>query len=153
MIECTYCMKHGHNAIGHEWHQCRKLKHEQKCMRNHITNNNNNQQNPNKNHNQNTGQNTGLIAQALITTEQNVSTPTYTWKLDTCASAHITSDIGVFEHIQPHKGFVGIGGGGTLLAEGIGSVLLNCILPDGTPHLSQLNPVLYIATLDHLLVS
>jgi len=122
-------------------------------MRNHTANNNNNQQNPNQNQNQNTGQNTGLIAQALITTEQNVSTPMYTWKLDTCASAHMTSDIGVFEHIQPHKGFVDVGGGGTLLAQDIGSVLLNCVLLDGTSHLSRLNAVLYIPTLGHSLVS
>jgi len=65
----------------------------------------------------------------------------------------MTSDIGVFEHIQPHQGVVGVGGGGTLLAEGIGSVLLNCILPDGTSHLSRLNAVLYIPTLGHSLVS
>jgi len=65
----------------------------------------------------------------------------------------MTSDIGVFEHIQPHQGLVGVGGGSTLPAEGIGSVLLNCILPDGTSHLSRLNAVLYIPTLGHSLVS
>jgi len=65
----------------------------------------------------------------------------------------MTSDIGVFEHIQPHQGVVGVGGGGTLLTEGIGSVLLNCILLDGTSHLSRLNAVLYIPTLGHSLVS
>jgi len=147
VTECSYCKKHGHNAIGYEWQQCRKLKREQKCKRNHTANNNNNQQNPNQN------QNTGLIAEVRVTAEQNVSTPIYTWKLDTCASAHMTSDIGVFEHIQPHQGVVGVRGGGTLLAEGIGSVLLNCILPDGISHLSQLNAVLYIPTLGHSLVS
>ena len=45
------------------------------------------------------------------------------------------------------------GGVNTLLAEGIGSVLLNCILPDGTSHLSRLIAVLYIPTLCHSLVS
>jgi len=65
------------------------------------------------------------------------------------------SDIGVFKHIQPHQGLVGVcvGGGSTLLAEGIGSVLLNCILPDGTPYLSRLNAELYIPTLGHSLGS
>jgi len=45
------------------------------------------------------------------------------------------------------------GGVNTLLAEGIGSVLLNYMLPDGTSHLSRLNTVLYIPTLRHSLVS
>jgi len=45
------------------------------------------------------------------------------------------------------------GGGSTLLVEGIGSVLLDCILPDGTSYLSRLNAVLYIPTLGHSLVS
>jgi len=65
----------------------------------------------------------------------------------------MSSDIGVFEHIQPYKEFVGVERGGTLLAEGIGSVLLNCVLPNSTSHLSWLNAVLYIPTLGHSLVS
>jgi len=37
--------------------------------------------------------------------------PTYTCKLDTCASTHMTSDIDLFEGIQPSDGIVGVGGG------------------------------------------
>ena len=51
---------------------------------------------------------------------QNVS-HAYTWKLDTCASAHMTSDIGLFEHPKP----VTAGGGANLLAEGIGAALMS----------------------------
>jgi len=105
VYECSYCKEHRHYYEGHEWQNCRKLKREQRRRRDRTANNNNNQLNPN----QSTGH--GLIAQALVTAKQNVSTTTYTWKLDTCASAHMTSDIGVFEYIQPHQGLVGVGGG------------------------------------------
>jgi len=105
--ECSYCKKHGNTYKGHRWQNCRKLKRDQKRGRDHTANNNNNQHNPN--------QSTGLIAQALVTTEQNptsnVSSTTDTWKLDTCSSAHMTSDIGLFEHIHPHHGLVGVWGG------------------------------------------
>jgi len=46
-----------------------------------------------------------------------------------------------------------MGGGGTLLVEGIRSVLINCSLPDGISCISQLNAVLYIPSLGHSLVS
>jgi len=36
---------------------------------------------------------------------------TYTCKLDTCTSTHMTSDIDFFEVLQPCEGMVGVEGG------------------------------------------
>jgi len=85
----------------------------------------------------------------------NVSIPnsTYTWKFDTYASAHITSDIGVYEWIKPHHGNVSVEGGKTLPVKGVGSVLLNCILPNNHTCSMWLTSVLYIPSLCHSLVS
>jgi len=90
--ECSYCKKHGNTYKGHRWQDCRKLKREQH-RRQEFAKSHDNKQDPvvaqSDSH--------GLIAQAYISNElSNVSISTYTWKFDTCASAHMTSDIGLF---------------------------------------------------------
>jgi len=64
----------------------------------------------------------------------NVSTQTYTYtrKLDTCASTHMTSDIGLFEYFEPNHGVVKVGGDNILLSEGIGVVILNAALSNNS---------------------
>ena len=83
----------------------------------------------------------------------STSSHTYTWKLDTCASTHMTSEIELFEHLEPCDGTIRVGGDNLLLSEGIGTVLLNASLPDGSFHILRLKSVLYVPLLCHSLVS
>jgi len=147
--ECTYCKKHGNTYKGHWWQECTKLKRNQ-YRKQDIAKTHENQQNAAQSDNH------GLIAQAYVSSKlSNVSIPnsTYTWKFDTCASAHMTSDIGVYERIQLYYGNVSVGGGNTLLVEGVRSVLLNCILPNNRTVSMRLTSVLYIPSLCYSLVS
>jgi len=81
---------------------------------------------------------TGLIVQApsnamdldLPNVQVSTSSHTYTWKLDTCTSTHMTSEIELFEHLEPRDGTIRVGGDNLLLSEGIGTVLLNASLPN-----------------------
>jgi len=132
---CTYCKKHGMNYKGHTWQICRRLKRVQEKKTIPDTNN----------------------AAALITQAQAhpVVSPSslYTWKFDTCASSHMTSDIGKFCTLEPYHGTVTIGGDTLLQAEGIGTVIIYCLLPDNTVNSVHLTDVLYVPTLNHNLFS
>jgi len=101
----------------------------------------------------------GVVAQALVTTDQmdielpdasNQSYYSFTWKLDTCASAHMTSDIGLFEHLEPNHRVVRVGGDNNLLSEGIGIVILHAALLDKSVKILRLKSVSYLC---HSLVS
>jgi len=77
----------------------------------------------------------------------------YNWKFDTCASSHMTSDVGKFETLKPYHGIVTVGGNTPLQATGIGSVIINCLLPDGRINPLCLTEVLYVPSLNHNLFS
>jgi len=65
----------------------------------------------------------------------------------------MTSDIRVYQQIQPHHENMSLGESNTLLVEGVGSVLLNCILPNNCTVSMRLISVLYIPSSCHSLVS
>jgi len=135
---CTFCKRRGFNAQGHTWKECRKLK-----KRNEL----NTQSNQSS-----TGPNALFtVATALVST---ISASTSdAWKIDTCATSHMTSDIGRFLTLIPSKGTVKVGGNNNLPIEGTGAVLLNCALPDGSTNQIVLHSVLYVPTLGHSLIS
>jgi len=64
-----------------------------------------------------------------------------------------TSDIGKFETLKPYHGIVTVGGNTPLQATGIGSVIINCLLPDGKINPLRLTEVLYVPSLNHNLFS
>ena len=129
---CTYCKKRAHTYKGHTWQQCRRLK-------------------------KDTDKRTSVDTQnhAFVTHAQTaVSLPyLYNWKFDTYASSHMTSDIGKFEALKPHHGIVTVSGNTPLQATGIGSVIINCLLPDGKINPLRLTEVLYVPSLNHNLFS
>ena len=135
---CTYCKNKGGKAEGHLWHDCRKLKRDQQRKKKQAA----------------AQPQSGVVAQALVTTNQmdvdlpEVSNQSYSfiWKLDTCASTHMTSNIGLFEHIELHHGVVRVGGDNDLLSEGIGTVVIHAILLDNSVKVLRLNSVLYVPT-------
>ena len=135
---CTFCKRRGYNALGHTWKECRKLK-----KRNEL----NTQSNQSS-----TGPNALFtVATALVST---ISASTSdAWKIDTCATSHMTSDIGCFLTLIPSKGTVMVGGNNNLPIEGTGTVLLNCAPPDGSTNQIILHSVLYVPTLGHSLIS
>jgi len=66
----------------------------------------------------------------------------------------MTSDIGQFERFEQSHGAVSVGGGNTLSVEGLGTVLLDCILPNNNVHnVVRLNSVLYVPSFGHSLLS
>ena len=89
----------------------------------------------------------------LPNVQVSTSSHIYTWKLDTCASTHMTSEIKLFEQLESYVGTIRVGGDKLLLSEGIGTVLLNASLPDGSFNTLRLKSVLYVPSLCHSLVS
>ena len=152
---CTYCKRHGGNAEGHLWNECRKLKKEQKRKKEAAASSEKTQQV--------VKQPAGFITQAdaLATSDQmdidhsEVSHHPYIlkWKLDTCASAHMTSDIGLFDRLEPIHGVIRVGGGTELPSEGIGSVLVHAAMLDNSVKNIRVKSVLYVPTLRHSLIS
>jgi len=144
---CTYCKCHGGRSEAHFWQDCKR---DQKRKQAHA-----------QALSSQTTQHTGLIVQAspnamdldLPNVPVSTSSHTYTWKLDTCASTHMTSEIELFEHLEPCDGTIRVGGDSLLLSEGIGTVLLNASLPNGSFHILRLKSVLYVPSLCHSLVS
>jgi len=85
-------------------------------------------------------------------TSVSSSSPT-AWKLDSGPSSHMTCDIGQFDTIKSYYGSVTVGGSTFLQVEGTGTVLLNCLLIDGSVQPVILKDVLYVPTLCHNLFS
>jgi len=65
----------------------------------------------------------------------------------------MTSDIGKFHTITLQAGVVRVGGNNFLPVEGIGSIILNTALPNGTTSNLRLDNVLYVPSLHHNLFS
>ena len=65
----------------------------------------------------------------------------------------MTSDIGHFDTLRPHNGVVKVGGNNLLPVQGMGTVILNAALPNGSTNRLRLNDVPYVPTLNHSLFS
>jgi hypothetical protein len=111
---CTYCKKHNKTPFeGHTWTECRRLKRDQEAKKQQPT------------------QEAAHITMEHAYTSVSSSSPT-AWKFDSGASSHMTCDIGQFDTIKSCYGTVTVGGNTFLQVEGIGTVLLNCLLPDSS---------------------
>ena len=136
--ECTYCKKHSPgNQLGHLWHECRRLKakNEEKKKESSAKV----AREDNSDH-------------ALASTVSNPSV-THTWIFDTGASSHMTRNKELFTQLSPIRRNVKIGDSTRLQAQGKGTVILNCVLPDGSISSLRLNEVLYVPDLDCSLFS
>jgi len=131
--ECSYCKCHGGRYKGHNWQDCRTLKRDQIKKK--------------KNADAQIAetQSSFAYAEGFITdvSSQLQNDGIHSWKFDTCAISYITSDIGKFHTITPQAGVVRVGGNNFLPVEGIGSVIHNTTLPDGTTSNLRLDTVLY----------
>ena len=74
-------------------------------------------------------------------------------KFDTCTSAHMTSNIELFENIQKDHGSVKVEGNHLVEYEGKGTCILHPLLPDGTFTIVKLTSILFIPQLGHNLLS
>ena len=80
-------------------------------------------------------------------------TPHQKFMFDMGASSHMTSDIGRFYTFRSVHGVVEIANGQFIDYAGKGTVLLNCVLPDGIASPVRLNDVLFVPTLSRSLFS
>ena len=132
--DCTYCRKHSPGrSSGHTWQDCRKLKADRekktedaKVMKEDTVSN--------------------PISSALHTTQSPTQSPT-SWIFDTAASSHMTPLKDHFERLRPHRRTVRTGDSTPLIAEGIGSLTIDAILPDGSTNRVRINDVLYVPSL------
>jgi len=139
----SYCKRHSGRTKGHNWQDCRTLKRDQ------------NKKKKNANAQIAEGQSSFTYAKAFIMEVsfylQNDGI--HSWKFDTCTTSHITLDIGKSYTITLQAGVVKVGGNNFLPVEGIGSVILNTALTDGTTSNRRLDNVLYVPSLQHNLFS
>ena len=131
--DCSYCRKHSPGrSSGHTWQDCRKLKADRENKK---------------------------IEDAKVMEEEDVSNPTSialhltslptptSWIFDTAASSHMTSNKDLFDRLQPHHRIVRTGDASPLSAEGIGSLVINAMLPDGSLSRVRIKDVLYVPSL------
>lgn len=108
---CAYCLKHfPAQAKGHTWQYCRKKKAAESKNKN----------------NKPTDDEAYMTS---LSTEQVSITPFY---LDTCATAHMCPYPDRFETLSVSTGRVKTSSGQGMAVKGIGSIVLKCILSDGT---------------------
>lgn len=131
--ECTWCKKH-HNGrhTGHTWHDCFKLK-------------KHNEEKTNK------GSKSDKPEQAHATGDSEVSP--HTFYLDTCASSHMVPSLGRLVNVAKRTGLVRTSGGSWIPIKGSGSVVLDCVLKNGTVFSFRLHDVLYVPEIDRPLLS
>ena len=73
-------------------------------------------------------------------------TPT-SWIFNTAASSHMTSNKDLFDQLQPHHRIVRTGDTSPLSAEGMGSLIINKMLPDRSLSRVRIKEVLYVPSL------
>jgi len=139
---CSYFKRHGGRAKGHNWQDCRALKRQQNKKKKKKKRDQNKKR-KNADAQIAEAQSPFAYAEGFITevSSQLPNDGIHSWKLDTCATAHMTSDIGKFHTITPQTGVVRVGGNTFLPVESIGSVILNTALPDGTASSLRLDNV------------
>jgi len=89
----------------------------------------------------------GSIAQNDPSSQKVCSSHAYIWTFDIGSIAQITLDIGLFDIRRLHFRVVKVGGSYRLQIEGIGIVILNAALPNGTINHLLIKQVLYVPTL------
>lgn len=135
-ITCAYCKKHfPSQANGHRWQRCRKMRAAKKkgwSMKGDKPTSNE-------------------TANMTSTQEEQVSkTPFY---LDTCATAHMCPYPDRFETLSICTGLVKSSSGQGMTVKGKGSIVLRCLLSDGSTSFFRLHDVLYVPDLTCPLVS
>ena len=132
--ECTWCKKHhpGRHQ-GHYWSECLKLKKHQEEKK---------------------GKAHSGREEAHVTTDsasKEVSTPFFYF--DTAATSHMCPILDRFEHISLCTGSVRSSAGTTMPIKGKGTVVLDCVLSDGTVSSFRLRDVLYVPKVERPLLS
>ena len=91
LLLLSYCKRHGGRAKGHNWQDCRTLKRDQIKKK------------KNADAQIAEAQSSFAYAEGFITevSSQLQNDGIHSWKFDTCATSHMTSDIGKFHTITP----------------------------------------------------
>ena len=132
-LVCTWCSKHSPGTkVGHTWNRCHVLKDRKEKGTW-----------PPKDKKQ---------EQAHVTTD-NSEVSTTLFYFDTCASSHMCPDRSRFEHFTSRSGFVKSSGKTMMKIKGSGTVVLDCILRDGTVSSFRLHDVLYVPDVERALFS
>ena len=111
-LSCSFCKARNLSHEGHVWQDCRRLKrHKDKKSKNKKST-------PTTGDTRAANTAEALVADAIPQTADVVMADAYIvsnpplseWKFDTGSSAHMTDNIGLFEHLTPNHGFVRVGG-------------------------------------------
>ena len=166
---CTWCKSHGFRHEGHVWQDCRKLRKDKETRKVTKSPTASNKTSPSANKAELALVATNVPApmpldNTAITETTNVSTtPIHNGsKFDTAASAHMTSNIGLFEQLSTNHEprHIRVGGNSLLAIKGKGTIILSCLIPCSPTcfHISYCNlvrlyDVLYVPHLGHSLIS
>jgi hypothetical protein len=136
--ECTWCKKHyPGRALGHYWNDCFKLKEQ------------NEQKRKDKGKDKKEKQD-----ESHVTTDMNDNEVRYQpFIFDTAASSHMCPNPDRFEHLSVCSGSVKSSSTESMSVKGKGTVVMDCVLKDGSVSSFRIHDVLFVPQLDRPLVS